>query len=62
VLSGQLALFHHLELGAGNLTNGANKTLGHYFCFVNITANGANKLFHNHFLQNLISIFLILMF
>ena len=54
VLSGQLAFFHHLELGAGNLTNGADKTLGHNFCFMNITANGANKLLHNIFLQIII--------
>jgi hypothetical protein len=51
VLSGQLAFFHHLELGAGNLTNGADKAFGHSLGLMDITANGANKLFHNQFLQ-----------
>ena len=51
VLSGQLTLFQNLELGTGNLTNGANETFGHYFCFMDITANGANKFLHNLILQ-----------
>jgi hypothetical protein len=45
--SGQLALFHHLELGAGNTAQGALEIGGHLVGFVNITANGADKLLHN---------------
>jgi hypothetical protein len=52
VLSSQLAGFHYLELGTGNLAQGALEIFGHLVGFVNITADGANKLLHNNFLQN----------
>jgi hypothetical protein len=51
VLSSQLAGLHDLELFAGNLAQGALEAFGHHFCFVNITANGANKLLHIIILQ-----------
>ena len=41
------ALFHYLELGTGNLANGTYEISRHLICFVNVTANGANKFFHN---------------
>jgi hypothetical protein len=44
---GQLALFHHLELGAGNAAQGAAEILSHNLSFVNITTDGADKLLHN---------------
>jgi hypothetical protein len=50
--SGQLAFFHDLELGAGDTAQGALEISGHLIGFVNITANGADKLLHNIFLQN----------
>jgi hypothetical protein len=52
VLSGQLGGVHYLELGAGNLAQGALEIGGHLVSFVDVTANGANKLFHKYFLQN----------
>jgi hypothetical protein len=51
MLGGQLALFHHLELGTGDFAQGALEIGGHFSSFVDITANGANKLLHNNFLQ-----------
>ena len=47
MLSGQLVIFHDLELGTVDLADGALKALGHCFTFVDITANGADELLHN---------------
>ena len=60
VLSGQLALFHDLELGTGDLAQGALEISGHLIGFVNITTNGADKLLHKYFLQNLIYYFYLM--
>ena len=50
VLGSQLVGLHDLELGAVYLTYGALEALGDGLAFINITANGANKLLHNFFL------------
>ena len=47
VLSGQLVILHDLELGTVHLADGALEVLRHGFAFVDITANGADKLLHN---------------
>jgi hypothetical protein len=62
MLSGQLAGFHYLELGTGNLAQGALEIGGHFLSFVDITANGANKLLHNNFLQIMFFILIFLDF
>ena len=49
MLSSQLIGLHDLELGTVDLADGALEAFGHSLCFVNITANGANKLLHNNF-------------
>jgi len=54
MLGSQLGGIQLLELGAIHLADGALEIGGHFLAFVDVTANGADKLLHNHFLQILI--------
>jgi hypothetical protein len=51
MLGSQLGVVHDLELGAGDLAQGAAEISSHLLSLVDITANRANKLLHNKFLQ-----------
>ena len=55
MLGGQLGVGSQLlELGAVHLAHGALEALGDGFAFVNVAANGANKLLHTDYLQKII--------